>query len=501
MSDRRKKCIPDVRQDIFRQFIIMGSLLRFSEHRCRPRRDPGAVQVVHFRDKTVIRAAEYRIRLSVAVKRQPVSELELLHPAVTVLLADAHVFHPGLHGVEALRKNGCISRELIDRPGHDRRDIAPCGAAEFFLVKRRHNDGYHAAQHLLLGPEIVQELPVKSSGVALKKRSRAEHLRVAGPAHSLVALRAVRRHIDEVIHAAPVSVRDQPVDFFIAGRERTRPIHIRSQSQRREIRRIHVRHALDLHISISVKSKRRLQRHIRSVGRIPVLRLCGAQIAAVKAIVLQHLAELQMDPAPARRMMKLQVENSRKVLTHVHHGLALRGDDLFFYGKLRGNRDRYGETVGYFSLGRIRQARRNGGHRRQGVVALLAVIDIGKRDIRARYLPALIRANGRRGAVLVAENQLGQQFPGVSVPGRLQIGEAEAALVPAVAQRNGQRTRSADAVGHIVRLHLHPAAVIVAARREKFISDLFSIDRRLVETEAGDVQPCTDNPARRMDLL
>jgi len=105
----------------------------------------------------------------------------------------------------------------VNVPGDDGCRIAPGArpAAAHFI--RRYHHRHHAAARPLLSHHVIGVFAEERSDIHIVQSGTREYLRVAGPAHALVALRAISRHIQEVAFLAPQGVEEQAIHHWIRG--------------------------------------------------------------------------------------------------------------------------------------------------------------------------------------------------------------------------------------------------------------------------------------------
>ena len=181
-------------------------LLPPRQHFCRIRSNPHRIKFVDLRDESLIRPAEDRVHAAVSVEREPVAIVKMPAPTPVILIKLFDVVHPGLHGFIVLHQNLRIAAVKIHVPGDDRRRIPPRARCRIH-IERGNNVRDTAVSLLLLGCHIIKIFHIKRVSITLVQRGRRENFRVAGPAHALVALRAVRRFwMRRFTFASPVSI-------------------------------------------------------------------------------------------------------------------------------------------------------------------------------------------------------------------------------------------------------------------------------------------------------
>ena len=227
-----------------------------------------------------------------------------------------------------------------------------------------------------------------------------------------------------------------------------------------------------------------------AIGGIAVFRSGAAQVVAVKAAILQNFAKLEPDSGSLGQVY-FQAEDASLILTDIQHDFS-RGRVQQGGRQLFPHSDRCAQAGGQHSLWRLDQGschRRQSG---QGVIQPFAIVDVGKKDIRAGYLPVFVGADDFGTAVGVVQVQFGDQLPLVAV---VRLGcalvkmQTKTAFVPAVSQRYRQDAILLHLPGNVIGLILHPAVVVCAVGGQQLIADFPAVPRNLIQTKATDVQP------------
>ena len=483
--------------------------------------------VVRGAEERHVRAAHDRLRVEAglrAVEREPVREVEFdagpqTRRAVRLVVAVDPV-GPELHALVAVFERRPVAGREVRLPRHDRRGVRPAAVPaarrehRVLLVRpaadhQRRDVRHLAVRELLLLEQVAAVLRVERGAVHVVVRGRAEHLRVAGPAHALVALRAVGRHIEEVVALAPDRVQVQAVDLLVRGDDLAGLLEVGVHRPALDIRdAVERRNARELHEAEAVERRDRPHKGLSAVRNVAVFAQRRAHVVAVEAVVLQELAELQAQLG-AGGQVRREGQPARDVLAEVEHELVfrrlhdLRREDVLRLDRQREARREAAEARFRVDLHRLPAVERAGGRRPvfdlQPRVVALAVVDAAERQRRGRRLPALVRDNhgfapvGRD--VQLAEQQVFVREDVVRaarlvrlVAAGLAI-EAEAALGPAVADDRADNVFAAfHEVGHVVGLVLDPAVVGGAAGREVLVAGLFAVHVQLVDAEAREVR-------------
>ena len=111
------------------------------------------------------------------------------------------VVHEPPHHVVVLFEHPCVPRAQIDLPGDDGRCVGPA-AARVLATVVRHDERNAAILELVLSRALQPTCP-EGMNIRIEDGSWREDLRIARPAHPLIALRAVRRDVEEVAVEAP----------------------------------------------------------------------------------------------------------------------------------------------------------------------------------------------------------------------------------------------------------------------------------------------------------
>ena len=147
----------------------------------------------------------------------------------------------------------------------------------------------------LLGSHVIQEFGIECSCISLIHRSRAEDLCISCPAHSLITLWAVGRHVNKVPTLSPNSILRKTIDQCIARIQHCRLSNIRTQHTAEEILQVRIiSEAGQAHIPEPVKCKVRTRPVFVAIADICIFLFCSTQIILIKASVLQDLPILQL---------------------------------------------------------------------------------------------------------------------------------------------------------------------------------------------------------------
>ena len=169
---------------------------------------------------------------------EPVAELEALVPQPGVTGQTIDEVDPRAHAVVLIGQDPGVAVVEVHRPRHDHRGISP----------RRRREVGESALHpghevgdvplvRLLGCQVAKPAGERSVGGVQAQRRRREDLDVAGPSDPLVALRAVRRQVDEVVAHAPHDVRVQLVEPCVRASRTSRCAACRCAARRLRRRR------------------------------------------------------------------------------------------------------------------------------------------------------------------------------------------------------------------------------------------------------------------------
>ena len=383
-----------------------------------------------------------------------------------------------------------VTAEQIHIPWDDRRRIAPDrGSASHRTaadqIKGRHDHRDKTFVVFLFQFHIMQVLTVEGIGIREVHGRSAEDLGITGPAHTLVTLRAIRRHVEEIALHAPFTVFDQPVDLLVAGIQCADRFKITVEGNAAEIRRLNVMQTLRFHIAIPIKCKLRPQHMFIAVGYVHIFRFGGTQIVAVEITFLQNLTCLQTDHSTFR-LMNAQCKCAGNVLFQIKHRFTgRRCQDLRHKGLMGFQR----QTV---RIDRRRHAfcqpalffRQN----RQCVVTMLTVVNIGERDIGASYFPAFVAADDFLTAVFIEQMQFRDQPETFAITEFRKGIETESAQIPAIAKLYFQCTVFTHHVCYVIGLRLQEIIIVIAVWRQIFFADPDAVIKCFIEPQAADIQ-------------
>ena len=418
--------------------------------------------------------------------------MEVPAPAVIFAIFALNPVHPGFHAVVLFPQDAEIAGSLVHIPGDHRAGVAP-DTGRMMLTKRGNDIGYHALQRLLLRPYVMQIFAIESVSIPETAGGGREDIGVTCPAHTLVPLRAVGGHIQEIAPQAPCRVFDQPIYLFVAGLNPADFFHIGVQHQRGEIFHLQIRNAVNLHISITEEGEPWFENGILTVRSIEIFRLRAAEIIPIEAAILQYFTNLDVYFRTGR-LMHPQAENARLILSQIQHQLIFRcayqldGLQFLLYPH------RWAEAVLQFVDGIVQHNHSLRRGFRQGVIPMLTVIDIGKGNRTARHLPACVRGDALRTSVRIVQPDLRQQSQIIAIiPSLTGLGsEAEASGIPSAAQLNGQLTAALQLFCYIMSDDLTPGIIVGAIGSQVLIAYLLAVDSCLVHTQTANIQPCPD---------
>ena len=219
----------------------------------------------------------------------------------------------------------------IDLPGNDGNGVAPAGRAvkariEFRLLPRRvgHYMG-HRAVFALVGHDVADIFGQEILGIGQVERRAGKHLRVAGPAQPLVALRAVGRHFDEIAALAPQRIEHQPVHQRTAGGKAGGLLGHRTDRHRGHIGHRGLPAHRDARIAIALEGEMGpVMLHAAAGQRIFRHRLGGTEVDIVEiAVLVEHFGMLDRHHG-ARRTTDGIGNIATHILPEIVHHAALR---------------------------------------------------------------------------------------------------------------------------------------------------------------------------------
>ena len=217
----------------------------------------------------------------------------------------------------------------IHVPGNDGGGVRPGRGGIPGVIGNRHHVRHAAVQLHLLPVQIPPVLGVKCAGIHKVAGRSGENLGVPGPSIPLVTLRAVRRHIHKIPLHAPFGVQNQTVHQRVGGGDLSQLFHVRVNHKPPEIFRIWFSlPAFHLHKPESVECKVLPDIPLSSVRNISKLRLRTAEIFIVKIIILQDLAELEIQFCSGGRLT-VELQPTHHVLSHIKNRFSGRRLDHF----------------------------------------------------------------------------------------------------------------------------------------------------------------------------
>ena len=159
------------------------------------------------------------------MEREPVAELPARSPDQVRARAAVCVIDPGTHARILALEQAPIAVREVHRPGNDDGDVGPAGGAREpngVPAEGIRNYPGDTAARVLIGRHIRQPLREETIDVHVERGCPREHLGVPRPAESLVALRAVSRHIEKVAALSPDDVALQLIEERVRGDEASR---------------------------------------------------------------------------------------------------------------------------------------------------------------------------------------------------------------------------------------------------------------------------------------
>ena len=195
-----------------------------------------------------------------------------------------------------------VARHPPRRPGHGNASVCPAEASPHDRAPAHHrrNGGIEAVRVFALRVAHVRHpLGKKTVRVGETKRRRREYLRVAAPAHPLVALRTVGRDRKVVGVHPPARVRDEAVHVVVAGRDCAALHRLcdRGNRNRPHGKNLNRAGCGNLGVAIAKESERRHVARYTNSGR---LRIVARKDGLRHRPVRRQLAEVCAVDAPAR---------------------------------------------------------------------------------------------------------------------------------------------------------------------------------------------------------
>ncbi len=214
------------------QFAEFARVVFFPENTGNLRHEPGGVREVGRANQV---ARHRRVLCSHRVDGQPIAVG--CARANQILRCSLLVFDPALHRIVVLREDLLVAVVPVDFPRTNHPGIGPRRVAELLrAVFSQHvgsDVGIRAVRPLAVA-QVLQPFAEKFAHVVVERRRSNEDLRVAGPAETFVALRAVGRDIEEIPAQAPADVAVEAVEQRIRATELSGRLHVGVQDQRGE---------------------------------------------------------------------------------------------------------------------------------------------------------------------------------------------------------------------------------------------------------------------------
>ena len=355
-------------------------------------------------------------------------------------------------------------------------------------------------------PLVPEPLAEECGDVHIECGGGTEDLRVAGPAETLVTLRAVGRDFKEIVALSPADIAVKLIDFRLPALKGAGCLQFRVQYDCRDfdfIRRTGELKSVHLRIAETVERETGFPCEFLfkgSRGRVIVRGTRTAVIQVVKRTVLiEHFPEtdreqapgisFDSDPDPAGNVLPEVPDADIRPRAEQFH----RGDFHDFpYGeaaflhqrrRVRGTFPRNGIAP----CGVIETATVPSRHLKAGVIHF-AVVNVRIENRACRRFPAFAAGDRFACAVLVKNFQARKKFRICTV--EIAAAPAEVSAVPAVAENRADRIAPAfqtacDIVTHILNL----LREIGPAGDEIIVSDPLTIDPCLEKPACGDIEP------------
>ena len=263
------------------------------------------------------------------MQRQPVAELPSRSPDQARARSAPRVIDPRAHARILALEQAPVAIRQVHRPGNDDGDIGPTGGArEVGRVTAQwiRNHPRDTAAGILIGRHIGQPLREEAGDVHVERGSPREHLGISRPAETLVALRAVRRHVEKIAALTPDDVPLQLVEQRVRGYETPRLREIGRDRDARDGGRIRWSgKSSDGHVPKAMECEVRLVHFSTVPAECVAVRLSGcAQVGGVEiALPVEHLAEAQRDGRTGRSA-DAETRPAGEVLAEVEYRFARR---------------------------------------------------------------------------------------------------------------------------------------------------------------------------------
>ena len=476
------------------QRFVFRRILRSAQQACRAHHQIERMGVEALLDEGSDRHRRPAVLVIGITEKYPVAVAVPLAPQV-VLGLRGDVVHPFLHAGVLAFEHPQVAVGHVVLPRNDRGHVAPTGRNT--AAVRHGVDTVDRAVGILLGGHVGHPLIEEGLHVAVERRRAEEDLRVARPAQTLVALRAVGRNIDEVVEHPPLDIRLQPVDERVGRNERT--VLGRRRTDRLGDEILGVQLAVDsLHLDVAEAVE-------GEPGREPLLALprkdIGTQRFGLTQVAGEEFALFKnLGVVDAHRVAALAAQTHarapRYVLAEVDHAGSRRGrEDLdgfegfnYPHGRADAGRQVIERGVGHLHRSPRRIVERRGVPPLLATVQIdrLAVVEVAVAHFARRGAPRVVGSDHLLRTVLVAENDLRQQAVLVAVvelaaprqfrqPPPLGHGNADGIVAPDHQRRD------------VVSLILQPLLVGRPARCQKVVAHTVPVDARLVDAVGGHI--------------
>ena len=412
------------------------------------------------------------------------------------------VIHPARHRIKMVGEESLVAIGIIHDPGNNDARIAP-HRVRLPLRPFGRNTRIRALRSLGV-VHVHRPFGKETRHIRIERRRGREHLRVAHPAHALVALWAIRRDADVIAALAPADVGIELVQvsagrFPRASRRRIGAHHHPANIVRREFTGI----AVDLRVPKTVKSEMRFKSFgIRAAfhnKRIEGNR--AAQIFVINAAIgIEHFRMGDIDDR-VRRAACREADMPNHVLAKIHYPVRTQLHDFLWcqFHELSHRRTE------------LRDQRRaavvlNGGvgpafviksnlipWQRFARIQHFAHLIVGANYFARAAFPRAVRGDDIFRAIGISDFQL--RVEQRMVTDRFVLIESVPAQPPgkpAIAQQRADHVRAGfEQLGDIRDLHHHPRVVIRKAGIQLVVIHALAVDARLIHAKRRGIKART----------
>ena len=420
--------------------------------------------------------------------KEPVAVMPAHVPQIVDALG-GHAVHPRLHALVLVLEDALVAVSHVVLPRDDGCNVGPTHVAR---AREPLDVGHHVGHltvGLLVGRHVLEPFAEEVLYVAVERRCAEEHLRVARPAQTLVALGAVGGYVDEVAAQSPLYVALEPVHLLVRRGETAVLVHVREYDRGFEILGVELAFdALHFEVAESVERERRFETVLAAAANVAALRLGRTQVDGVEvAVFVEHLG-MRHDYLLPLLSFECKDLAAHEVLPEVEH-LFARGGGYDGHGALDLVRDDGFALAAHQIVGAVighLHRRPNRVVETRGVPALLTLVEVDGLAVvylRVEYLarrrlPSAVGDYGVARAVGVGHHDLRQRAELVrGIDLVLAARPAQTAEIPPAAQHDAEGVLAArEHVGDVVGAVLQTLVIGGPPGSEVLVADLAAVE-------------------------